>query len=39
VFRYRPLAFYAGAAVSVLSLLTMLGLWNAGEPRPARVRP
>jgi uncharacterized membrane protein YfhO len=36
VFRYRPLAFYAGAAVSVLSLLTILALWNAGEPRPVR---
>src|SRR5262249_42567112 len=33
-FRYRPLAFYAGAAVSVLSLLTLLALWNAGEPVP-----
>ncbi len=39
VFRYRPIAFYAGAAVSVLSLLTMLALWNAGEPVPARRRP
>jgi hypothetical protein len=38
VFRYRPLAFYAGAAVSVLSLLTLLALWNAGEPVRARPR-
>ncbi|HEY1250874.1 MAG TPA: hypothetical protein VGH97_06765 [Thermoanaerobaculia bacterium] len=40
VFRYRPLAFYAGAAVSVLTLLTMLVLWNAGEPvrAPRRSR-
>jgi hypothetical protein len=38
VFRYRPLAFYAGAAVSVLSLLTLLGLWNAGEPVRRRPR-
>lgn len=32
VFRYRPLSFYAGAAVSALALLTLLGLSNAGEP-------
>ena len=38
VFRYQPLAFYAGAAVSVLSLLTMLALWNAGEPAASRAR-
>jgi len=32
VFRYRPLSFYVGAGISVLTLLTLLVLWNAGEP-------
>jgi hypothetical protein len=32
VFRYRPLSFYAGAAVSALALLTILVLWHSGEP-------
>ena len=32
VFRYRPMSFYAGAAVSVLALFAMLALWHAGEP-------
>ncbi len=32
VFRYRPMAFYAGAAVSVAALLTLLVLWHRGEP-------
>ena len=34
VFRYRPIAFYAGAGVSVLALLTLLALWHQGEPIP-----
>jgi hypothetical protein len=32
VFRYRPLAFYGGAAVSAAALVTALVLWAAGEP-------
>ncbi len=32
VFRYRPLSFYAGAAVSAAALLTILLLWYQGEP-------
>lgn len=32
VFRYRPISFYAGAAASILALLTMLALWRSGEP-------
>jgi len=32
VFRYRPTAFYAGAAISVAALLTLLVLWHRGEP-------
>jgi hypothetical protein len=38
VFRYRPLSFYVGSAISVLTLLTMLVLWNAGEPVRRVVR-
>ncbi len=34
VFRYRPIAFYAGAAVSILALLVLLFLWHQGEPIP-----
>ena len=34
VFRYRPMSFYAGAAVSVAALLTLLVLWFQGEPIP-----
>jgi len=34
VFRYRPIAFYAGAGVSVLALLVLLALWYQGEPIP-----
>jgi len=34
VFRYRPLAFYAGAVVSGLALLILLALWRQGEPIP-----
>ena len=32
VFRYRPIAFYAGAAVSGAALLLILILWGRGEP-------
>ncbi|MFY9549644.1 MAG: YfhO family protein [Thermoanaerobaculia bacterium] len=32
VFRYRPISFYAGAAVSVVALLTLLVIWGRGEP-------
>jgi uncharacterized membrane protein YfhO len=32
VFRYRPIAFYAGAGVSVAAFLTLLVLWQRGEP-------
>ena len=32
VFRYRPVAFYAGAAVSVAALVVLLILWALGEP-------
>ncbi len=32
VFRYRPLSFYAGAGVSALALLVLVGVWHAGEP-------
>jgi uncharacterized membrane protein YfhO len=39
VFRYRPVSFYAGAAISAAALLSMLLLWLRGEPvrrgRPA----
>lgn len=34
VFRYRPIAFYAGSAVSVLALLVLFALWHQGEPIP-----
>ena len=34
VFRYRPVAFYAGAAVSGLALLVLVFLWHQGEPIP-----
>lgn len=36
VFRYRPVSFYAGAAVSIGAALTLLLLWNAGEPARRR---
>jgi hypothetical protein len=36
VFRYRPLAFYAGLALSALALLVALGLWASGEPARRR---
>jgi hypothetical protein len=37
VFRYRPISFYAGSAVSAAGLLTVLLLWHRGEPiRPGR---
>jgi hypothetical protein len=32
VFRYRPISFYAGAALSAAALLTILWLWHLGEP-------
>jgi hypothetical protein len=32
VFRYRPVSFYAGAALSLSALLTMFLLLHAGEP-------
>jgi len=32
VFRFRPVSFYAGAAVSLAALLLLGGLWLAGEP-------
>lgn len=35
VFTYRPIAFYAGAAVSFLALLVLAALWRRGEPRRA----
>ncbi len=39
VFRYRPVSFYAGAAISAAALMSMLLLWLRGEPvrrgRPA----
>jgi hypothetical protein len=38
VFRYRPLSFYAGLAISTAALLTLARLWYSGEPRPARRR-
>jgi hypothetical protein len=38
VFRYRPLSFYAGAAISGLALLALAGLCYAGEPVRARRR-
>jgi Bacterial membrane protein YfhO len=34
IFRYRPLSFYAGAAVSVAALALLL-LWASGRPEPA----
>ncbi len=34
VFRYRPIAFYAGAGISVLTLFVLLVLWHRGEPIP-----
>ena len=37
VFRYRPLSFYAGAALSILAALTMLGMGYAGEPVRGRA--
>jgi len=40
VFRYRPVSFHAGAAVSVLTALTLLILWLRGEPvRVGRTKP
>jgi hypothetical protein len=41
VFRYRPLVFYAGAAVSAAALVTALVLWGLGEParRSRRATP
>ena len=39
VFRYRPLSFYAGAAVSAAALLATLVLWGLGEPTRRRGRP
>lgn len=39
VFRYRPLSFYAGAAVSALALVTVLLLWHQGEPIRTGKRP
>jgi hypothetical protein len=40
VFRYRPVAFYAGSALSAAALLTILVLWHRGEPmRRGRVLP
>jgi len=38
-FRYRPVSFYAGAAVSVLALVTVLALWLRGEPVRLGRRP
>ena len=38
VFRYRPMSFYSGSAISVLALLTMLVLAYQGEPMRRRVR-
>ncbi|MEO8192009.1 MAG: YfhO family protein [Acidobacteriota bacterium] len=35
VFTYRPIAFYAGAALSVVALVWILALWRRGEPRRA----
>ena len=32
VFRFRPVSFYAGAAVSLAALLLLGGLWLSGEP-------
>ncbi len=32
VFRYRPMSFYAGAAISAVAILTMMALWLRGEP-------
>jgi hypothetical protein len=37
VFRYRPMSFYAGSAVSILAVLAMLVLWHQGEPVRRRV--
>jgi hypothetical protein len=37
-FRYRPVSFYAGAAVSILALLTILVVWHSGEPVRGRTR-
>ena len=39
VFRYRPISFYAGAALSVVALLTLLVLWHQGEPVRLGRRP
>jgi hypothetical protein len=38
VFRYRPLPFYGGAAVSAAALLALLMLWGLGEPNRRRRR-
>jgi hypothetical protein len=38
VFRYVPIAFFAGAAVSAAALLVALGLWYQGEPVRSRRR-
>jgi len=38
VFRYRPLSFYAGLALTALAALVGVGLWYSGEPvRPRRA--
>jgi hypothetical protein len=36
VFRYRPIAFYAGAAVSLAALAALAGLFLSGPAAPAR---
>lgn len=38
VFRYRPLSFYAGLAISAAALLALAGFWYSGEPLPRRRR-
>ncbi len=39
VFRYRPISFYTGAAVSASALLTILWVWLVGEPVRVGRRP
>jgi hypothetical protein len=39
VMRYRPISFYAGAALSAVGLLTLLVLFWNGEPVPIGRRP
>src|SRR5262249_20619965 len=39
VFRYRPLAFYAGAAISAAALLVLLVIAARGEPIRLGRRP